>query len=241
MTTDEARLAVRAAPARAPRFTVGWMDAIFEHYRVVDPSAVGLPPELELDLFDGAPWISVVSFRMVDMRWRGIPLYGARTYPQVNARTYVVGPDGVPGVFFLRNLVSNRLAAAVGRWMYGMPYVWRRVALEAGRCEAGAHRVAGVLGARRTGHEQSPGALEFFLCERYPLYARRGGRTEVAAMVHPPWPLYALERVEQSHGLIEELGLSEAVVPHPEVHGSPGVDVRMWGGVVVAPRRVART
>lgn len=220
---------------------MGWRDAVFEHYRVVEPAAVAawLPDGLSLDLHDGTPWLSVVSFRMDQMRWRGeVRLPAAHTYPQINIRTYV-HRDGLPGVFFLRNHVSNLLAAPAGARLYGMPYRHADVeslsgdgvlgyaaALPQGRLQ----RVVGRLGAPLTGHEDDPESLAFFLCERYPLFSVRDDRLQVAAMVHPPWPLHLLEVEARTHGAIEDLGLEAVVEPLPAVHGSPGVEVQMWGG-----------
>ncbi len=243
MQEDERRqrLAMRSGLERPPTFTVGWRDALFEHYRVVDEAPLRrlLPEGLELDRHDGAAWLSVVSFRMVHMRWRGLLLLGCHTYPQVNVRLYVRhGPTY--GVFFLRNLVGDRLAAWGGRWLYGMPYVHSRVrrvgAAAPPHSEAGPQVVAVGGGAPLHGHEEAPDALLHFLLERYPLFSVRRGRLHVAAMRHAPWEVHALEAPERSHGLVAHLGLERAVVPHPYVQWSPGVETLMWPARVVESR-----
>jgi uncharacterized protein YqjF (DUF2071 family) len=236
------RLAMRSGLASPPLFSVGWHDALFEHYRVIDDGAIArrLPDGLELDRHDGAAYVSVVSFRMVDMRWTGrVPLPLASTYPQINVRTYVRAGDKT-GVFFLRNHVSNRLAAAAGRRLYGMPYRHRHVE-NAGpsadpRCEAALgegliHRVAGRRGARVTGHEDDPGSLLFFLVERYPLFSDKGGVLHEAQMLHRPWELHALEGAERTHAIVADLGLDGALAPLDEVQTSPGVNVLIWPAV----------
>ena len=237
MTDD--RLAMRRGLDRPAPFTVGWHQAVFEHYRVVDEAAVAcaLPAGVTLDRHDGTAWISVVSFRMHDMRWRGWRLLLAHTYPQINVRTYVRSADHV-GVFFLRNHVSNRLAALAGRLLYGVPYRYQTVRhtwSDDGPAQSEAalpgglrHRVVGRRADRVTGHESDPTSLRFFLVERYPLYTRRRGHTWQAAMLHAPWELYRFEARERSHGCVADLGLLPAVVPFPEVHCSPGVTTMMW-------------
>ena len=246
--TPEQRLAARAGEPTGPAWTVGWHQAIFEHYRVLDPDHVGrmLPAPLILDRDDqDDAWLSVVSFRMTNMRWRGlVPLPFASTYAQINVRVYVVAPDGTPGVFFLRNYVSNRLAAHAGRALYGMPYVFEPVTLQSDAqgvfCQAMnpavglAHRVSGIPGETIEAHEQDPGGLLFFLTERYPLFSRRKDRVCVARMLHPPWPLRKLHRAEQSHGVPSALGLAEMLEPWPDVQCSAGVEVQMW-----PPRRLS--
>lgn len=233
---------MRSGLARPPLFTVGWHDAIFEHYRVLDEDALRsrLPTGVELDHHEGAAYLSVVSFRMHDMRLRGrwrLPV--AHTYPQINVRVYARAGDRA-GVFFLRNLVSSRIATTFGRWLYGMPYRYQRVELGDGdagpwcRARLGPalrHAVAGIRGPRLTGHEHDPDSLLFFLVERYPLYSRRGAASYEAQMLHPPWALHQLEVVERTHAILEQLGLRGAVEPLDAVHCSPGVDVLIWPAV----------
>lgn len=227
---------MRAGLATPARFTVGWYDAIFEHYRARDATALArwLPPGLELDTFDGAAWVSVVSFRMHAMRWRGLLLPGAHTYPQINVRTYVRSDDKV-GVFFLRNHVSNRLAAIAGRVLYGVPYRWQGVehsTVDGISCRAalpgGVHHVAGRPAERLVGHEDDARSHRFFLVERYPLFSLRGRRTYEAAMLHAPWHLHRLDVTHRTHAIVDDLGLGDALEPWDEVHTSPGVDVEMW-------------
>jgi uncharacterized protein YqjF (DUF2071 family) len=238
--TDRQRLRARSGEPTRPAWTVGWHAAIFQHYCIRESESVGrfLPEGLSLDLYDGDSWLSVVSFRMTGMRWRGsVRLPFAGTYPQINVRIYVVGPDGIPGVFFLRNLVGNRLAARMGRRLYGMPYVYQPLQLESRGERVGCtavfkdaltHTVTGYPGKRLTGHKNDPASLRFFLTERYPLFSQKSGMLHIARMLHPPWPLQLLEDAEQRHGAVSKLGLINALEPYPELHYSAGVPVQMW-------------
>lgn len=222
--------------ARPPLFTVGWHNALFEHYRITDEAMVEglLPPGLRLDRHEGRAYLSVVSFRMVSMRWKGWLLPLSHTYPQINVRVYV-HHKGVPGVFFLRNHVSHRLAAWAGRAMYGMPYVHQAVSLSWDRdplyCEAnirGAqHRVAGRPVGPRMDPVDDPTSLPFFLVERYPLYSYQKGLRK-AHMYHPPWPLERLETTHHSWAVPAQLGLREGLQRLDEAHCSTGVEVQMW-------------
>jgi len=238
--SSDSRLAIRAPLVPAPLFTVGWHDAIFEHFRITDEAAIEacLPPGLRLDRHEGAAYLSVVSFRMASMRWRGWRLPLSHTYPQINVRVYV-HHEGVPGVFFLRNFVSHRLAAWTGRAMYGMPYVFQPVSLdrhgERFSCSAtigGAqHQISGHAAEAQTDHVDQPDALTFFLVERYPLYSHRSGLMK-AHMHHPPWPLRRLEPTLRSWAIPEQLGLRRGLQRLDTVHCSPGVEVQMWGASI---------
>ena len=235
--SNQSRLAVRSPLQESrPLFTVGWHDALFEHFRIRDEAAVEacLPPGLQLDRHAGAAYLSVVSFRMVSMRWRGWRLPLSHSYPQINVRVYV-HHEGVPGVFFLRNYVSHRLAAWAGRAMYGVPYVHQPVALACDgntmSCEATIagqqHLISGHASEPQTAHVDDPSTLPFFLVERYPLYSHQE-RLMKAHMYHPPWPLQRLEPTERSWAVPSDLGLRQALQRLDEVHCSTGVDVQMW-------------
>jgi uncharacterized protein len=82
----------------------------------------------------------------------------------------------------------------------------------------------------------APGSLEFFLAERYLLYAmsRRGLRT--AQVHHAPYPLQpaAADGVEQTLTSVAGLPPRACEGPPPLVHYAREVDVEIFG-----PRRVA--
>ena len=53
----------------------------------------------------------------------------------------------------------------------------------------------------------APGSLDFFLTERYCLYAARGGQLYRARICHDPWPLRRAERLSFAATLLESQGL----------------------------------
>ena len=68
-----------------------WRDLAFLHWPW-DASALRerIPQELELDTFDGHPWLGVVPFEMRDTRFRLAPPCPTAThFPELNLRTYV--------------------------------------------------------------------------------------------------------------------------------------------------------
>ena len=90
---------------------MGWHDLLFLHWRVPAASLrAHLPPELELETFDGDAWLGVVPFRMVDTRFRWLPrVPTAHTFPELNLRTYVRA-GGRSGVWFWSLDETSRLA-----------------------------------------------------------------------------------------------------------------------------------
>ena len=80
-----------------------------------------IPPGVEPDRWDGRTHVSLVALQMLDVRIKGWRIPGFRAHPQVNFRTYV-RVAGEAGVWFVRQFVSSRLIAAVGRLRYGEPF-----------------------------------------------------------------------------------------------------------------------
>ena len=130
----------------------------------------------------------------------GLPLPGISTFLQLNIRTYVRGPDGLPGVWFFTIDASSRLAALGVRGVYHVPAFHARMALELGERLAARRSACGS--ARRDassrrgtappgeGFHAEPGSLEWFLTERYRLFARDSLRAE---MHHDQWLLRPAE------------------------------------------------
>ncbi len=81
-----------------------WEDIFFVHWRVPPDSLKPyVPKPFELDLFDGAAWISAVCFQAKKNRVRHIPLDLMRPGYQLNVRTYVdVAEKQEKGVYFFR-------------------------------------------------------------------------------------------------------------------------------------------
>ena len=90
-----------------------------------------VPDELEIEEHDGSAWLSIVFFRVRALRARGVlPVPGISTFLQLNVRTYVRGPDGLPGVWFFSIDASSRLAALGVRRIYHVPAFHARMTLE---------------------------------------------------------------------------------------------------------------
>ncbi len=179
-----------------------------------------MPDELEIEEQDGSAWLGIVFFRVRALRARGaLPVPGISSFLQLNVRTYVRGPDGLPGVWFFSIDASSRLAALGVRRIYRVPAFHARMTLEwAGStgAEAAARpadRAAEGGGGgdwqeaecvrlgepgrvfagryRATGEtfRAEPGSLESFLTERYRLFTADGR----AEMHHDRWLLVSAE------------------------------------------------
>jgi uncharacterized protein len=196
-----------------------------------------LPPGLELDLFEGQAWITLIPFQMRGLRARLTPpLPGVSAFGEVDCLTYVRRPDGsAPGIWFFRITADTRLGAFVARHLWGLPYVAAPVELrqDAGwtRCVAGAPD-APVLDLRYRGRgepfETSPGTLAHFVVERLVMYSRTGRGTLLAGREARAPRQVQVAEVAVERNLIPEL--AEIPWPHGEAPAWTCAvsDIRTW-------------
>jgi uncharacterized protein len=193
-----------------------------------------LPNDLKIDTFNGAAWVSLTPFSVVNLRPPAAPVMPwLSSFPETNVRTYVRGPDGARGIWFF-TLEAARLLAVLGaRSCYGLPYRWANMAVDVKPdfVEYHSRRRGRFLPACshirvRMGGPLQTSAREAFLTARFRLYSVLRGRLTFADVEHEPWPLQTAEVLRLEENLLENCGLPRNKNP-PLVHYSPGVHVRI--------------
>jgi uncharacterized protein YqjF (DUF2071 family) len=216
-----------------------------------------LPPRLTLDTFQGRAYVGVVPFLMRDVRPRWAPAVpGISNFAELNVRTYVHHEGQDPGVWFFSLDAARLLAVLVGRWQWNLPYVSATMRCDidgdsgtsgggtsgdTGAADgaevryrsrrrwpsppaaelAARYRIGPAIGPAR------PGTLEYFLVERYLLYAEtRQGQLYSARVHHRPYPLHRAELTDLRETVVAAAGLPRPA-GEPHVLYSPGVDVEM--------------
>jgi uncharacterized protein YqjF (DUF2071 family) len=200
-----------------------------------------LPDGLEPDTFDGRAWVGIIPFRLT-VRIPGLPeVPWASRFNEVNVRTYVRGPDGGRGIWFLSLDAARLGAVVVARRSYRIPYMWAETTL-AERGSLIRYRVRrrwprkteAVLDTmvERQDRVREPSELERFLTCRWRLYSPRALglpadriRFSCTDVDHPPWPLHRARVRWLDERLVEVTGLP-APLGEPLAHYSPGVHVR---------------
>jgi len=220
----------RPYPLRHGPWVMGqtWRNLLFAHWRVEhDVLRPFVPERLELEEHDGSAWLGITPFTVTGLRLRGtVPLPLVSQFRELNCRTYVRGADGRPGVWFFSLDASSRAAVTVARRTYRLPY--RHARFEPAGDEVRVHTEGGgeLRAVYRGAGDPSapePGSLEYFLTERYCLYAGDGGvRAEIH---HAPWPLQAAEAEVE---LWKIAPLEVELEGEPLCHYSARQDVVIW-------------
>lgn len=215
-----------------------WESLLFLHWsvdaRVIEST---LPPGLHADTFEGRGWLGIVPFAMRNVRPAGLPAIGpVSNFLELNVRTYVHDGDGVPGVWFYSLDCNQPLAVLIAQIFFGLPYRHARMRAAFGSAidyrslrRGTAQEARFVWQARGPAQTAAPGTLEFFLLERYHLFAMRRGKLMRGTVAHAPYEFRAakveiLSDIPAALAGFADLGLSPAHVCH-----SDGVDVRILG------------
>jgi uncharacterized protein len=216
-----------------------WRHLLFAHWRV-DPDELRavVPPELPIDVRDGAAWVGVTPFLVEGFHLHGLPpppLLG--TFREVNVRTYVT-VGGKPGIYFLSLDASSRLAAFAARRTYRLPYFHTQMSLEpdgegfralSRRTSRDGPRAELDCAYEATGARlpEEPDSLERWLTERYCLYTLDGERVlQRGEILHGPWPLQPAAAEIASNTMAAGFGLS--LEGDPLLHYSERQDVVLW-------------
>ena len=105
------------------KFYQEWNNAIFLHFKVnLEELIKHVPKELEIDLFQGEPWVSVVAFTMEKIRPKNIPAFSPiSNFHEVNIRTYVK-MNNKTGVYFLSIEGGTKLSCKIAKFISDLPY-----------------------------------------------------------------------------------------------------------------------
>ena len=211
-----------------------WHAMTFLHWRYgVDELRALLPAGLEVDTHDDTAWVSITPFLMKDFRLGPLPAVpGVSTFPETNVRTYVRGPDGRDGLWFL-SLEADSVPTVLGASsLYGVPYRFADMSVEEGDVVRYRSRrrdrpdVGHDISVRPGGPCEAPSDLDHWLTGRWRAYSSLAGRLATVPVQHQPWPLWEAAVVNLDESLLTAVGLPEPD-DAPLVQYSPGVDVRL--------------
>lgn len=233
------RLSQRERPSGWAVLSMRWECLLFLHWKW-DPAEIQktLPSGLQVDTFDGAAWLGVVPFFMRRVHPRGLPCVPwLSDFLEVNVRTYVIDPTGVPGVWFYFLLCNQPVAVELARKSFHLNYLHARLAAdtevgnsarfswdEPGRGRAFFH-------GRESGSSAPapPESLEFFLVERYVLFsADRRQRIHSGRVHHAPYEIAPAHAETWSFRPAASLGFPDPLRPPDHTRIARPIHVHAW-------------
>lgn len=233
------RLSPRKHPGLLPLMHQSWRKLLFMHWRL-PPELLRphIPARLALDTFEGEAWIAITPFVIRNLRPVFFPaLPWLSDFNEMNVRTYV-HYKGVPGVWFFSLDADSLLAVLGAKAAFRLPYRRARMSFREendrifySSSRAGSPaRPAELEASWRKGEllgEAEPESLEFFLVERYCLYAADRFGLYRARVHHPPWKLQSAELLSYRSTMLESQGLPRPAGA-PLLHYSERLDVSVW-------------
>ncbi len=218
-----------------------WRDLLFLHW-TIDPDEIQrtLPRGLTVDTFNGNAYLGLVPFFMCDIRPRCCPaLPGISNFLEMNVRTYVYDEHGTPGVWFYSLDANQKMAVRVARRFFHLPYF--DATMQAERRDGGSVAYTctrkGAANASRFVYQPGkappqplPDTLEFFLVERYILFAHdaKCDRLYTGRVHHPPYPLHNATFEIEEESAIEQAGFTRPDRPPDHAMFSHGVNVAVF-------------
>ena len=236
------RLAEREKPKLPTVMYQRWEELLFLHWPV-EPQVVAkvLPPGLGVDTYKGKAWLGVVPFSMRGVRPRFLPAVpGLSSFPGLNLRTYVVDELGRPGVWFYSLDTPKHLPNWIARTFFHLNYRFARIQVE-DKGSSRSYRSELWMGTdwdapqeyewERIGEPftAKPGSLDFFLAERYRLFAYNDAKAQLMTgqVHHQAYPLQQVNLKRYSKRIFTLNGLSKPDSLPVSVLASSGVNVEI--------------
>jgi uncharacterized protein YqjF (DUF2071 family) len=216
-------------PAGSWKFYQEWNNAIFLHWEVdINELKKFVPKELEIDLFNEKPIVSVVAFTMEKIRPKNLPPFSPISdFDEINIRTYVKF-NNKSGVYFLSIEGSKYLSCKIAKQMSELPYRFSQMNRTKHNYKSynsvfnDKFEVEYVIG--REIKEKS--SFDIWTTERYALFQDTEKSINEFEIHHLPWTVSEIDiqKLKLDYPRFKTL-LSDS--PH-KVHYSKGVRVIAW-------------
>lgn len=212
-----------------------WNHVLFFHW-AVSPDIVKnlIPKGVDLDLFEGKAYISLVPFTMQEIRPWFLPAFApVSDFHEINLRTYV-SKDGIPGVFFINIESQKGFSAFLSRNLSGLPYEKALIKRSDGKYSSSNVFKKFALDIEFAIREDiaQKSEIEKFLTERYALFLERKGKLFRYDIHHKEWKIKTLE-IKKLHLDYRLPGLDLTDKQPDLVHYSDGVEVVAWKKVAL--------
>lgn len=218
-------------PSDSWKYYQEWNKVIFLHWQVDAVVLQKLVPDgLEIDLYNGNPWVSAVGFTMEKIRPRYFPSVSPiSNFDELNIRTYV-RYEGKAGVYFLKIEAGSNLSCKIAKIVSCLPYQYSKIQ----RCDKQFHSFNptdnDTFSIEYSVKDKiiNKSTLDKWLTERYALFQEFNQFIIEFEIHHLEWPLsqVCLNNFEINYSKFIPL---LSCIPD-KMHYSEGVNVLAWSG-----------
>jgi uncharacterized protein YqjF (DUF2071 family) len=219
-------------PDRDWKYYQEWHNVIFAHWKVSPASLTALIPQgLDIDLYNGEAWVSLVAFTLKNLRPHYLPPCPAVSdFHEINIRTYVLRRNK-PGIFFLSLEAHKSLSAMMVSLLGGLNYYKSNINHQRDYHESeNIEQLFYLKSSFHPGDEIEPkNELDKWLTDRFCLFHEVSGKIYRRDIHHDDWDLKPVEisSFEINYRFKELLIKDRADL----FHYSDGVQVPTWGKV----------
>lgn len=214
------------------KFYQEWNNAIFLHWEVdLIELKKFVPKELEIDLFEGKPWVSIVAFTMENIRPKNLPPFPPiSNFDEINIRTYVKS-NNKSGVYFLSIEGGKKLSCKIAKTISELPYRFSKIERSKNEYKSKNYLLNEQLDVNYSikKEQEKKSKLDKWLTERYALFQDTKTSINEFEIHHLEWQL-------------NEISLKDLNVNYPRFknlikknpkksHYSKGIQVLAWGKI----------
>lgn len=236
MTIQEILNSTNHRPWKIPtenwKFYQEWNNAIFLHFQVdLTELKKFVPNELEIDLFEGKPWISVVAFTMERIRPKNLPSFPPISdFNEINIRTYVKSKNKT-GVYFLSIEGGKSISCIVAKGISKLPYRYSRIQRgdQIYQSQNSEYKDSLTIEFKIGNELNGKTELDKWLTEKYALFQDTDDSINEFEIHHLEWPINEIDiqKLELNYPRFGKL-----IPEQPnKVHYSKGVKVLAWGKI----------
>ncbi len=189
--------------------TAEWRKLIMANYAVAPNILLPfLPKGVEIDLFEGNAYVSLVGFMFLKSKIFGVPMPLMGSFEEINLRFYVkrwVNNEWRRGVVFINETVPFKAVAVIANWLYkehytAIPtkhdwvidnnkmkinYYWKK----------NSNWYDIKLESSAISHKMEAGSVEEFIFEHYYGYTKVDSDNTVEYNIaHPSWEIYPVKK-----------------------------------------------
>lgn len=212
------------------KFYQEWNNAIFLHWQVeLSELKKFVPKELEIDLFEGKPWVSLVAFTMEKIRPKNLPAFPPiSNFDEINIRTYVKS-NTKTGVYFLSIEGGTSLSCKIAKSISELPYRYSKIKREKNQYQSINPEFNDELDIQFSIGDKiiEKNPLDKWLTERYALFQDTERSINEFEIHHLEWPI---QKIEVTHLKVNYTRFDKLIKGKPDkIQYSKGVEVIAWG------------